>query len=751
MIRPTTEKLTWQLNAHLFFTRLTFTTITLQGTFLSLSLSLSPYFSYHLTLGKARLLVNNKSPIQLVVPLTAKKTNNNNKLNALIATIESQQRDETHSARRQTRVKEGAPSKRNSESNLCTSLSAATLDFSVRMLMEQEEGGWSDPENLNNALRRLNNEVMQVQPEQWPKKQGCWSLDLDSEQAMDPRQAGVTTSTESSSVNNVFQPQQLHQPPQSLGIFQPKPQSNDTDLSAVRDLFLSALEPSEPPRQVPTSQRSQENTPQAHARSISQEALLAHSRSISQEALLAHHRSISQEALLAHHRSISQEGTLSGKYGRSSMSPIVKHHFTKQGHTNIGRPAIGLGQVPLGFVQGVGIGMTPGSGELVTDPFFRSTGSPSTISEVSQSQHGFTITPQDNLSATHTNGFLLASADVSLNSSFRNGESGTRATGEKRINAAATYTSGILNPMQQLGCISVVDPQRRKLQLPANVIRHTKALGCRLTTPSLCLLYQAGRCRQGANCYQVHADPEAVAALRAKAERQLCCCSVHGDANSHMWNAAAHSHRSISIGRAVIPLDHVAFTAGLQRILSDDRVTVPVNPSLLCRLQEQPTSCRYGADCKFLHVCREILNANPGDGDNPSNHSSAPASNAPTRAGPLQQPMMASGDFSASLNGSQMLGSESSLSVNRFTSALPAPFAARTPVPAQQPIPVNPVAVQQPAFFFQAPPGTQVPQPPAAGLPTAQPQFLLRQVNCDGSVTFVPVSIFQEPGTIPTF
>jgi hypothetical protein len=176
--------------------------------------------------------------------------------------------------------------------------------------------------------------------------------------------------------------------------------------------------------------------------------------------------------------------------------------------------------------------------------------------------------------------------------------------------AASTYDgSGTLHQhVDERGCITVVDPQRRKLHVPLSAIQTTKALNGRLKTPSLCLLFQSGRCRQGDNCYQVHVDPPTVARLRADVASLPCCCMLHGDCNCHLADSALYEGRSLCIaGQYNVPLSRVAYTAGLQRILQEESTSVTVNPSVLCRLHGQPGGCRFGADCKFIHVCCRIL------------------------------------------------------------------------------------------------------------------------------------------------
>ncbi|CAJ1013821.1 hypothetical protein, conserved [Leishmania lindenbergi] len=187
----------------------------------------------------------------------------------------------------------------------------------------------------------------------------------------------------------------------------------------------------------------------------------------------------------------------------------------------------------------------------------------------------------------------------------------TRTTSEVSLPAAAaTYHGGsaLQQRIDDRGCIAVVDPQRRKLHVPLSAIQTTKALNGRLKTPSLCLLYQSGRCRQGDNCYQVHIDTATVERLRVDVKSMPCCCFHHGDCNSHRMDCAAYEGRSLEIaGQFSVPLARVAYTAGLQRVLQDQQMCAPVNPSVLCRLHGQPSGCRFGADCRFVHICCLIL------------------------------------------------------------------------------------------------------------------------------------------------
>lgn len=154
--------------------------------------------------------------------------------------------------------------------------------------------------------------------------------------------------------------------------------------------------------------------------------------------------------------------------------------------------------------------------------------------------------------------------------------------------------------------ISVVDPQRPKLHVPISAVFPTRALGARAQHPSLCLLFQSGCCRQGANCHQVHVSPDVVKRLREIVASFPCCCMLHGDCNAKQWDAKGYVKDQIVVDNVLVPFDRLAFTSGLSRFVAN-AMRHPLSCDVLCRLHGKPGGCRYGADCWYLHVCREIL------------------------------------------------------------------------------------------------------------------------------------------------
>ena len=157
--------------------------------------------------------------------------------------------------------------------------------------------------------------------------------------------------------------------------------------------------------------------------------------------------------------------------------------------------------------------------------------------------------------------------------------------------------------------LTVVDPLTRKIDIPRTAIEPTKALN-RETVPSLCLLFLDGRCRQGADCNQIHADPETVTKLRADASRQSTCCQFHNEVNKREFERFPQwKGKALLVEGVSIPLERCAFTIGLQRSMENQlpiNNQVPMSSQFVCVLQAGG-HCRYSDECKFVHVCDDIV------------------------------------------------------------------------------------------------------------------------------------------------
>jgi hypothetical protein len=169
--------------------------------------------------------------------------------------------------------------------------------------------------------------------------------------------------------------------------------------------------------------------------------------------------------------------------------------------------------------------------------------------------------------------------------------------------------------------IAVVDPATRKLVVPSAYVYPTRAQS-RASIPSLCQLFLQGRCRQGFNCHQVHADPSVVEHLRQQVQSLPTCCVQHGDAD---FTDGTNDERivlvpSLSWNDGLIPIRLFSPTAGLGAILQLDQTTIFRNrsaivaygsdASTICRLHVLER-CRYAEDCKYLHICKQVLLGDP--------------------------------------------------------------------------------------------------------------------------------------------
>uniref|UniRef100_A0A7S1PQ78 C3H1-type domain-containing protein n=1 Tax=Neobodo designis TaxID=312471 RepID=A0A7S1PQ78_NEODS len=171
------------------------------------------------------------------------------------------------------------------------------------------------------------------------------------------------------------------------------------------------------------------------------------------------------------------------------------------------------------------------------------------------------------------------------------------------------------NALSTVDALSVIDPCNRtgKITIPASFVTVTKGVSDYLkhggNPPpdvkdlSLCLLYQKGRCNAGSRCNQVHAAPEFVSEIRARASSSKSCCAAHGDVHSSHLDHAKHVAVVKDGSVEVFPLTSFATTPSLETALSRARNgQARVQSSRLCRLHLKG-SCKFGRDCKNIHLC----------------------------------------------------------------------------------------------------------------------------------------------------
>lgn len=182
--------------------------------------------------------------------------------------------------------------------------------------------------------------------------------------------------------------------------------------------------------------------------------------------------------------------------------------------------------------------------------------------------------------------------------------------------------------------VTVLDPAFKAglLQIPLEKTFETKGRnewlrGLLRKDLSLCCLFQKGRCHAEENCHQVHADRAHVEALRAQLARIISCCAHCHDTASHAPAALSFFATHFGCGTRVvvattdgsgafneIAADRVAYTTGLvqhfdalplseQQLAAGGVVVLPGKK--VCRLHLR-AACKYGKDCKSLHVCSTL-------------------------------------------------------------------------------------------------------------------------------------------------
>lgn len=170
------------------------------------------------------------------------------------------------------------------------------------------------------------------------------------------------------------------------------------------------------------------------------------------------------------------------------------------------------------------------------------------------------------------------------------------------------------------GTFAVIDPFSKRLFIPTEAMIDTRAMH-RKGVPSLCRVFLDGRCRQGANCFQAHANADVVAALRVAALEEPTCCALHGarsDATDldPALTLLIKNDEGDTVLRA--HLAETVVTNGLRTLIAAQANTVGVvtptevvvPTSSLCRLhsgQAGAPCCRFEGECNFVHLCRELV------------------------------------------------------------------------------------------------------------------------------------------------
>ena len=130
---------------------------------------------------------------------------------------------------------------------------------------------------------------------------------------------------------------------------------------------------------------------------------------------------------------------------------------------------------------------------------------------------------------------------------------------------------------------------------------------------SLCMLFQQRRCNAGTKCNQIHAERSLIHSLRQAAETVPRCCLKHGDvhsANDHTYLMRLGNLKAVQLqcsNGAVFDVPTNAFgrTNSFEALLMKGEPVIVVSATRICRLQQR-NCCKYGKDCKNIHICREV-------------------------------------------------------------------------------------------------------------------------------------------------
>jgi len=210
-----------------------------------------------------------------------------------------------------------------------------------------------------------------------------------------------------------------------------------------------------------------------------------------------------------------------------------------------------------------------------------------------------------------------------LTSSFRSKKQETfpfKKTIKRKMSSSRSTSTASTMPASFT--VHVIDPLNRtgKIAVPSTYISTTKGLQdhfdaeqhgiVRRTVKdlSLCLLFLKGRCGADSYCNQIHVDADFIADVRKKSQCASNCCAKHGDPHAVSMVAASSADSVVDVAGRRLPLAQCARTDGLDNILrqaGNSRATIYVPASKVCRLQ-QTHRCKFGKDCKYVHVCREI-------------------------------------------------------------------------------------------------------------------------------------------------
>eukprot|EP00667_Euglena_gracilis_P012912 EG_transcript_13289 len=156
------------------------------------------------------------------------------------------------------------------------------------------------------------------------------------------------------------------------------------------------------------------------------------------------------------------------------------------------------------------------------------------------------------------------------------------------------------------------------------------------------MLFQRGTCKARDKCNQIHVDPAFIDFVTAALTKRAVstCCSVHGApllgaGQGDMFASLAEPVVGLRLpdGAMVgVPADRIAPTFFWHRLARERRPALYFPAERLCQLH-QSHRCKYGPECRNVHVCRDLWpqiaihlsGAYPDSGRIPSPCATAPA------------------------------------------------------------------------------------------------------------------------------
>lgn len=200
----------------------------------------------------------------------------------------------------------------------------------------------------------------------------------------------------------------------------------------------------------------------------------------------------------------------------------------------------------------------------------------------------------------------------------------TNHSQQRNARQSAAPKNVVSRTQSTMKIIQVIDPVFRagKLDIPVEKTFATKGRddwlnGVLRKDLSLCCLFQKGKCHAEDKCHQVHVDKEFMSALRSEQSKIISCCRHCHDTASSTPAAlsffAMHSSKQVKLlctdsrgGANYIPLERLAYTPGLVEVAAEatGRELVLLGRRI-CRLHLKG-ACKYGKDCKNIHVCSKL-------------------------------------------------------------------------------------------------------------------------------------------------